>query len=248
MTELGYDGRVKAGFQVLAFVALVGLMAAAQINGVPASVTSLGFGGSHSLTPGVPASVTSLGSMGFQGHSPFAPSTCCINPLFPVNVNPPAAFGHHHHRRDFVPFGFGGAVYATPYTPVVVVEESRDREDDEDYQGGPTIFDRRGPGGFQENHYEARSRAELDGETQAYAPAPSAPAEEITSQPLTVLVYRDGHQLDVQNYAIQGDLLFDLTPGHPRKIALSDLDLDATEKANDDRGLDFRLPNRPGGD
>src|SRR5262249_44287228 len=40
----------------------------AQIHGVPSSVTSIGFGGSHSMTPGVPASVTSLGPRGFGGR------------------------------------------------------------------------------------------------------------------------------------------------------------------------------------
>jgi hypothetical protein len=43
-----------------------------------------------------------------------------------------------------------------------------------------------------------------------------------------------------------GSNLFDLTPGHRLKIALSDLDLPATQKANDDQGVDFKLPESPG--
>ena len=39
-----------------------------------------------------------------------------------------------------------------------------------------------------------------------------------------------------------GEMLYDLSPGHRRKIALADLDLAATVKQNDDRGIDFRLP------
>ncbi len=58
----------------------------------------------------------------------------------------------------------------------------------------------------------------------------------------TVLVFKDGHQSEVENYAIFGQTLFDLTPGHRRKIALADLDLVATEKQNDDRGVTFQLP------
>jgi hypothetical protein len=46
----------------------------------------------------------------------------------------------------------------------------------------------------------------------------------------------------VNNYAIVSQTLYDLTPGHPRKIALADLDLPATEKQNDDRGVTFQLP------
>jgi hypothetical protein len=37
-------------------------------------------------------------------------------------------------------------------------------------------------------------------------------------------------------------MLFDLTPGHPRRVALSELDINATQKQNDDRGVDFKLP------
>jgi hypothetical protein len=39
-----------------------------------------------------------------------------------------------------------------------------------------------------------------------------------------------------------GDTLFDLTDGHRRKILLSELDLAGTSKQNDDRGVDFQLP------
>ena len=39
--------------------------------------------------------------------------------------------------------------------------------------------------------------------------------------------------------------LYDLTPGHRAKIALADLDLTATAKQNDDRGIDFQLPVGP---
>ena len=64
----------------------------------------------------------------------------------------------------------------------------------------------------------------------------------MADQPPTVLVFKDGHQLEVQNYAVIGDQLYDLTPGHRRKIALAELDLIATAKQNDDRGIDFELP------
>jgi hypothetical protein len=57
-----------------------------------------------------------------------------------------------------------------------------------------------------------------------------------------MLVFKDGHALEVDNYAIVSQTLYDLTPGHARKIALADLDLPATEKQNDDRGVTFQLP------
>jgi len=51
----------------------------------------------------------------------------------------------------------------------------------------------------------------------------------------------------VKNYVIQGDMLYDLTPGHSRKIALAELDVPATQKQNDDQGITFQPPARPSG-
>lgn len=60
-----------------------------------------------------------------------------------------------------------------------------------------------------------------------------------------MLVFKDGHQLEVQNYAVIGDTLYDLTPGRHHKIAVDELDLPSTAKQNDERGVDFRLPPKP---
>ena len=248
--ELGYDScmsrRVRltvAGFAVglLATVSMV-----AQINGVPASVTSLGFGGQGNKISGVPASVTSLGPHGFGSRNPFFQQpTCCINPLFPVNSNPPI-FSRRHNR--FAGFPVAVPVYTMPYAPVIVVQSPAEEPvEEEDYSGGPTIFDRRGSGranrdGY-DDRYADRSRRDV-GERQPAAPeqvAQPTPTSE-ADQPQTVLVFKDGHQLEVQNYAVIGDQLYDLTPGHRRKIALAELDLTATATQNDDRGIDFELP------
>jgi len=71
---------------------------------------------------------------------------------------------------------------------------------------------------------------------------PPAPEETVVAQPATILVYRDGHRADVVNYAILGDALFDFDEDRTYKIPLSDLNLAATRKVNDDRGVDFKLP------
>jgi hypothetical protein len=46
---------------------------------------------------------------------------------------------------------------------------------------------------------------------------------------------------------VVGNMLYDLTPGHHRKIAIADLDLTATAKQNDDLGINFQLPPSPEG-
>ncbi|HXZ32876.1 MAG TPA: hypothetical protein VEH30_11395 [Terriglobales bacterium] len=67
--------------------------------------------------------------------------------------------------------------------------------------------------------------------------APSA----VSSKP-TQLIFSDKHTEEIQNYAIVGQTLWVLTAERARKIPLSDLDLSATKKANEDRGGEFDLP------
>ena len=57
----------------------------------------------------------------------------------------------------------------------------------------------------------------------------------------TVLVFRDGHQQEVTNYAIVGQTVY-VFDKRTQKIALTDLDVAATIKLNDDRGVDFHVP------
>lgn len=143
---------------------------------------------------------------------------------------------HHPHDADLAP----GLVYPVPYAvDAGATEDNEDPNENEDdeHLGGPTIFDRRGSGA---NSYvppvkdlsppPARRGDDAAAETPQPPPQP------------TVLVFKDGRKLEVGNYAILGQTIFDLTPGHARKIALADLDLEATRQQNDDRGVTFQLP------
>jgi len=240
-----YDSGVKrlkaAATAGLALFILAATFASAQINGVPASVTSLNFGGNLSPAPGVRASVTSLGPNGFAPHGQFFNQpACCINPLFPISSRPFPA--HRHHHRDFFPVA-AVPVYV-PYQPGYLQDEAE--QDDQaqvtpdEYRGGPTVFDRRGPGAERFTQYsERRHGPETSAETE---PPEASAATPVTDQPQTVLVFKDGHQIEVQNYAVIGNTLYDLSPGQQHRIQLADLNLEATAKQNDDRGIDFRLP------
>ena len=234
--KIGYDGWVTgsdrastAVFTAFAGMVLCAATAVGQINAAPPSVTSMGFGGR--AFNGAPPSVTSLGR---QGYTPG------FNPAFPNSglfFGPSSGTHHRHHYNSYVPLG--AAVYAIPiygYGYADAPDDADNTAPEDQYNGGPTIFDRRGPGtGY-------RPPAEFDNQqAQAFA-EPSPPDPPPTAQPQTVLVFKDGHQLEVENYAIVGDTLYDLTGDRRHKIALSDLDLDATTKANDERGIDFELP------
>jgi hypothetical protein len=72
-----------------------------------------------------------------------------------------------------------------------------------------------------------------------------APAEEpssTTESEPTELIFRDKHTEDVENYAIMGQSLWVLTSGEAKRIPLSDLDVAATKKVNQDRGVEFKIP------
>jgi hypothetical protein len=241
-SELGYDVGMRrllcATVAGLALVLAPALLA--QINGVPASVTSIGFGGHFNQPQGIPPSVTSIGPLGLVPGSTFFPQTCCINPLFPVNPNPPVSqrHSHTHHRSQF--FSQSVALYPVLYpVPYAVPVEEAATEEPEDYSGGPTIFDRRGPGTASHgDRYAGRPRDERAEVT----PEPPVIETHVADQPKTVLVFKDGHQSEVENYAIIGDTLYDLSEGRRHKIPLADLDLIATARQNDDRGIDFKVP------
>lgn len=79
------------------------------------------------------------------------------------------------------------------------------------------------------------------------ASASTASAKEI---PPAVLVYRDGHSEEVSSYSIIGSALYTKSDYYSsgswtRTIQLADLDLPATLKQNQQRGVKFDLPAGP---
>lgn len=212
----------------------------ATIHGVPPSVTSFGFGGTPGFH-GVPGSVTSLNF----GNAPFHASR------FGGFASGPRRSGRHHHRGFINPYyggyGYGGGYYI-PYgydysdygSDYSVMEPEVDDSMEENYPG-PTIFDRYGravprPQPRASDDY----RSDLKSEPQT--PQVTVPPQPVADQPDTVLVFKDGHEVEVHNYAIVGATLYDLSGGRTRKVELADLDLRATVKHNDDRGVSFQLP------
>lgn len=204
----------------------------ATIHGTPPSVTSIGFGGRPG-PHGVPPSVTSLNF----GNVPV------FGPRFgfrPTGVR----FRHHHHHGFINPYLAGGYyipyVYDNEYPDYAFADTGVDDSMEENYRGGPTIFDRRGPGTreFARPQPPDDYRAELNAAPERV----QGPAQPVADQPSTVLIFKDGHELEVKNYAIVGGTLYDLSDGRTRKVELAQLDLPATVKHNDDRGVSFQLP------
>ena len=252
--------------RLLAIAFLAALPAAAQIHGVPASVTSITPSRS---TPGVPASVTSLGPNGYGSRAGFQ-----------------FGFGQRHFGYGQRHFGYGHRGYYRPVVPVYVPYYSypyyaaysatyaaptpaAEYEAEDEEPPAPTIYERRSriaysTGSSDEDRYgehytdyredqRRRARAEADEARKAEverrqdqrAQEERLRSEQKPEEPAAVLVFKDGHRQDLSGYAITGDVLYDLGQGRARKIQLADLDLPATIKLNDELGNDFRLPSLP---
>lgn len=75
----------------------------------------------------------------------------------------------------------------------------------------------------------------------ASEPAPAAPEPQLAA----VLVYRDGHQIEIQNYAIYGQTVWVLGDQITSKVAVADLDVARTKQVNGQRGIEFNIPESP---
>lgn len=82
-------------------------------------------------------------------------------------------------------------------------------------------------------------------QSQFRQPAPPPPGTSLSVQqpsgPAT-FVFRDGHRVTAQNYAIAGDTLWILNEHTAKKVSLADLDRTATEQVNAANGIELRLP------
>jgi len=189
----------------------------------------------------------------------------CVNPVFTPTVNyqtgtvqsnqhfNTGSGGHggkggHHKPGNGGSYygGYGGYAYPV-YVPVPVEAEPVEEEPD---QPALTVF---------ENRPEVRLAPNPTPTEEApYAERTAPPRESAKSQNFTggyhqmspvsdeqipvVIVFKDGHEQEINNYAIVGSTLYDLGTAVAHKIKLADLDLQQTIKKNEQRGVEFNLP------
>jgi hypothetical protein len=78
----------------------------------------------------------------------------------------------------------------------------------------------------------------------APVPAPQPPVQAKAQEDLpVVVVFLDKHIREVKNYAVANEMLVVLDGNKRTKFPLADIDLAATMKLNDERGVDFQIPN-----
>jgi hypothetical protein len=190
----------------------------------------------------------SVGHSGFAARGPAVASRGQVfigsnrGVFFRSGFGPPSFFNRRFHHRFFVgvPWGFYG--YPAWYYS--------------DYGYSPDMYSSRESSEYsalsQQNQELARELDRLSDEVgrlrdeQQSRYAPPAPKPQAQSKPEphepTVLMFRDKHTQEVENYAIVGQTLWIFSEQRATKVPLSSLDIDATAKANDERGLEFRIP------
>lgn len=239
----GHVGGMRGGFVGRAPIAPRGMPAAVSRGGVPAGAVAVrrGFVPTH-------------GAFGLNRFTFCRFGRCFAQPVF--------RGGFRHHNRIFFGFGFGGFsgfpffnswAFGWPYygapayygdyaaSSASVYNDMAERErllnDLED--------ERRRADELRMELADLQGAANAAARTATAPPmASAAPSATEQPTPTTTLVFRDNRRLDVQNYAIVGDRLYEFGPHWKRTISLSDLDLPATVKANEDRGIRFELPSK----
>jgi hypothetical protein len=154
-----------------------------------------------------------------------------------------------HHRegfrnRYFYPYGNYYPYYSWYVDPSYLSDYGESRyqnQNEDDYANGNSARDYPTPP--REDSSVHRDVEALNGKIDRLTADIEArnqpkPVQEAT----TALVFRDQHVLEVRNYAISGGTLWVLNDQAAKKIPLAQLDIDATIKMNDERGVDFQVP------
>lgn len=243
---------------LLSMVILAGLAQAQARGGAAmpspsgAPVTSaFGSWGPHPPAPAPPLRSMSDSRLhqrpGF--NTGLTPAVCtpfagCFTPTFAGNPSRHSAFftprtGFFGQFPAFWPYGYG---YGLPY-PYTQDEESADVENQQSEEALSNLYDdqRR----QLELERQLADQRAADARSARTAPSTTVPSEtkrtEAAATPPAIMVLRDGRRLQLQNYVVTRDKIYTVGGQQP-VILVSELDVAATMKANQDAGVPFRLP------
>ncbi len=131
------------------------------------------------------------------------------------------------------PVTTGGFAYFVPSEPYMVSEPAPQQQQQQQPAPQIIVLQQAAPAAQQQESSRAPEQ------TQS-APEPQAPLRDVGE---FVLIKRDGAQILAVAFTRQGDHIVYITQqGLRRSLQVIDLDPEATEQANDDRGTPIRLP------
>ena len=212
-------------------------------------------GGGLPLRPSVPGVIPQAA---FRGHRGFHGEHISFGHgfgAFPFGVPPQnrcfsdAFFDPFFCTRRPVPFrGLStvGAFAVYPYYSLPMIDE----DSGEDYAGqaAQLMAQQNAEASdltaqIQQLREELRQLREQQSASPAVAAiAPAAEPQKQAPPTPTTLVFRDGRRSQVENYAIIGNTLWVFHDQRRQKIPIAELDLQATQQANQDQGVDFSIP------
>jgi len=140
------------------------------------------------------------------------------------------------------PFGYYSPFWGDWYN------SSYNRSNDDNY-----VMQRQTQQQFDQLYQQIQDlRDERDERQYSQAQAPPVPVPPVRAEAKNeadlsvVLVFLDKRIQEVKNYAIANEKVVVFDDHHIKKIPLADIDLAATMKLNDERGVDFQVPNPAG--
>jgi hypothetical protein len=155
-------------------------------------------------------------------------------------------FDRFHHRRFFFagfPFWWYGYPYYGDYSYPLSWDTSSSYDSSRAYSDETRQLSQE----INRLSYEVEQLRQEQEYRPSAPPPPQPPAQprpEAKPEPPrpAVLIFRDKHVREVKNYAIVGPTLWIFNEQRATKVPLSSLDVDATTKINDERGVEFSLP------
>ena len=148
----------------------------------------------------------------------------------------------------FADYGYGYGYDSEPYQypppgpePQAALPPTPALEESKEPLPSPLLLELHGDQWVQVNSFAPPSAHTRQLSPSNQNPSPLPPA---------VLVFRDGHSEEVSSYSIIGPVIYTKSDywasgNWTRKIQIADLDLPATLKQNQERGVKFELPSSP---
>ena len=231
---------------------------------------------SAALLAGILAAAVSTTPAAAQVRGGFAAARAGrVGPVSGFRIGQRGSFHQHPRPRSFAPFPYYYAPYwwdywdyddgydyeseppaaGAPASPLVVVQSAQPAAAPTPSAPEPLLLKLRGDqwvrvtvSAESANQEQAAVHASAAGPVaMPMGPEAAKPPAEVSP---VVLVFRDGHQEQVESYMIFGHVLYIkadywTTGSWTRQIQIAQLDLPATLKLNHERGVKFSLPSGP---
>jgi len=223
-------------------------------------------GGAHASSGGGRAGFSS-GRSGFPTHSSFSSSSAAggshfsslSGSHFPSGASNSGRYGYHngnghygYYNGRYYIYGYGRGPYLYSYYGYPYYGGYDPYWDAWWWGNGQSSYDedamnqRQMAAEMNQQNLEEQDwlRQQNDQDAFARPPRPAQPVAQSQPEndPATVLVFRDQHQREIHNYAIADGILYNFVSSRTERIPLAVVDIPATIKANDDRGVGFHLP------